>query len=751
MARFLCVLLPALLPLATAGSATAADATVDRWAVFELALEGPRTGNPFADVPLAAELRNGDDVVRVSGFYDGDGVFRVRFMPGRLGEWTYVTRSSVPALDGKTGRFVCVPPGEGNHGPVRVRNTFHFAYADGTPYRQIGTTSYAWIHQPEALQQQTLRTLAVSPFNKMRMCIFPKHYVYNANEPALHPFPREAGRNDTTRFDPGFWRHLEARILDLQRLGIEADIILFHPYDRWGYAEMDQDTDDRYLRYAIARLASFRNVWWSLANEFDFMGGRSMARWDHVFETIATEDPYGHLRGIHNGARWYDHARPWVTHASIQSSEFDKLREWREKYRKPIVVDECRYEGDIPEEWGNLAPQEMVDRFWRGLVAGVYVGHGETYRRPDDVLWWSKGGVLHGESPARIAFLKRFLEEAPEEGIEPLGEGVGGREGEQYIHYFPGEAPPVVDLSLPPGATYQAEVIDSWSMSVTALPRPCIETCRLELPRKAALAVRVRRTGFAFPAEPVAIGWPGALFVDRADVTLAHPTHRDIHYTLDGTPPNETSPLYERPIVVDRDLTLRVYSIGDDGRTSERLTRAFRKARLSPAVRAGQTTPGVRFSLYEGEWRRLPDFAALTPVRTGVATGFDLSPRRRDDQFGLVFEGLLDVPGDGIYYFATRSDDGSQLFVDGQLVVDNDGEHAPVATSGEIALAKGRHALRLTFFENRGGEELAVEWEGPGFGRQPIPEARLLHAVVKAGAGSGTAGESSRRAGGMRR
>jgi uncharacterized protein (DUF1684 family) len=119
----------------------------------------------------------------------------------------------------------------------------------------------------------------------------------------------------------------------------------------------------------------------------------------------------------------------------------------------------------------------------------------------------------------------------------------------------------------------------------------------------------------------------------------------------------------------------------------------------------------------------------------------DLSSRRRDDQFGLVFEGLLDVPTDGIYRFTTKSDDGTRLLVDGQLVVDNDGEHAPTAASGEIALAKGRHALRLTFFENRGGEELAVQWEGPGFGRQPIPEARLLHAVVKAGAGSGTAGE----------
>ena len=98
-------------------------------------------------------------------------------------------------------------------------------------------------------------------------------------------------------------------------------------------------------------------------------------------------------------------------------------------------------------------------------------------------------------------------------------------------------------------------------------------------------------------------------------------------------------------------------------------------------------------------------------------------------------------PTDGIYGFTTKSDDGTRLLVDGQLVVDNDGEHAPTAASGEIALAKGRHALRLTFFENRGGEELAVQWEGPGFGRQPIPEARLLHAVVKAGAGSGTAGE----------
>jgi hypothetical protein len=73
---------------------------------------------------------------------------------------------------------------------VYVRNTFHFAYADGTPYRPFGTTCYAWTHQPEELQTQTLQTLRVSPFNKLRMCVFPKHYTFNTADPDLFPFER---------------------------------------------------------------------------------------------------------------------------------------------------------------------------------------------------------------------------------------------------------------------------------------------------------------------------------------------------------------------------------------------------------------------------------------------------------------------------------------------------------------------------------------------------------------------------------
>ena len=104
------------------------------------------------------------------------------------------------------------------------------------------------------------------------MCVFPKHYAYNENEPVYHAFERtEIGEWDDTRFNPRFFQHLEKRVGDLLALGIEADLILFHPYDRWGYSMLEAETDDRYLRYVVARLAAYRNVWWSLANEYDFM------------------------------------------------------------------------------------------------------------------------------------------------------------------------------------------------------------------------------------------------------------------------------------------------------------------------------------------------------------------------------------------------------------------------------------------------------------------------------------------------
>jgi hypothetical protein len=466
---------------------------VEQWAIFEVTLAGPTEGNPFLDVTLSAEFSYQNRTLRPAGFYDGDGVYRIRCMPDQPGTWRYVTRSNRSELDGIAGEFTCVAPGAGNHGPVHVRNTYHFAYADGAPYIQVGTTCYVWNHQGDELEEQTLATLQGAPFNKMRMCVFPKHYAFNANEPATYPFAgsREAGW-DFTRFNPENFRHLEKRVGELRDLGIEANIILFHPYDRWGFATLDAETDDRYLRYVVARLAAYRNVWWSMANEFDLMKAKDMADWDRFFRVVQESDPYQHLRSIHNCLVFYDHNKPWVTHASIQHSDLDRVREWRATYRKPVVMDECCYEGNIERQWGNITAQEMVHRFWQGAIAGGYVGHGETYLHPQDILWWARGGVLHGESPPRIAFLKQLLEQSPPQGLEPVDRFGAAKGEEYYLYYFGIRQPALWTLNLPENKEYSVELIDTWAMTVTPLAGLFTGKCTLNLPGKPYLALQVR-------------------------------------------------------------------------------------------------------------------------------------------------------------------------------------------------------------------------------------------------------------------
>src|SRR5205823_732500 len=107
---------------------------------------------------------------------------------------------------------------------------------------------------------------AGSPFNKVRFGLFPKWLIYNRVDPPRYPYVEIAThRFDFERFDPKYFAHIEERLRDLMKLGIEADIILFHPYDNWGFASMDAAHDAAYIRYVVARLAAFRNVWWTMA------------------------------------------------------------------------------------------------------------------------------------------------------------------------------------------------------------------------------------------------------------------------------------------------------------------------------------------------------------------------------------------------------------------------------------------------------------------------------------------------------
>jgi hypothetical protein len=505
--------------------------TTAKWDVFEAAFDGPSEGNPFVEVSLNATFSLGHRQVTVSGFYDGDGTYRVRFMPDEEGDWTYRTDANVAALAGRTGTFNCGPPRAGIHGPVAVRDRFHFAHADGTPYFPFGTTCYAWTHQPLAMQAETLATLRGTRFNKLRMGVFPKHYIYNENEPLFPAFASgEAGKEDFDRFNVEMFRHFDKQVAALRDLGIEADIILFHPYDRWDYCTMSAEQDYRYLRYLAARLAAYSNVWWSLANEYDFLlDVKPVARWDRYFQIIEECDPYRHLKSIHNGevSMNYDHRQPWVSHVCIQNWDTKRTTDWREQWGKPVVNDEPEYEGDIPRPWGNISARELVHRFWLTVMHGGYAGHGETYMHPADLLWWAKGGALRGEAWRRIGFLRDLIEEDVRVGLTPFAPAdrwefswvSGAYEGDLRYLYFGEHQPREWAVGLPTeDGDYEIDLIDTWEMTVTPIskaPLPLSPALRqrngvvaggtpeaafgIRLPGKPYQAVRVRPAALSPP------------------------------------------------------------------------------------------------------------------------------------------------------------------------------------------------------------------------------------------------------------
>jgi hypothetical protein len=200
-------------------------------------------------------------------------------------------------------------------------------------------------HWKRCVLRHSTRFACVSSQRAMRTII---------TNPALYPFERDAsGTSDFSHPNPAFFTHLEQRISDLRALGIEADLILFHPYDRWGYATMPAEADDRYLRYVLARMSAYRNVWWSLANEWDLMKAKSVQDFNRFFHIVEQHDPVEHLRSVHYSRVMYDYGQPWVTHASLQTSDFQSAPEWLKSWRKPIVFDEIMYEGNLSARWGK--------------------------------------------------------------------------------------------------------------------------------------------------------------------------------------------------------------------------------------------------------------------------------------------------------------------------------------------------------------------------------------------------------------
>lgn len=504
---------------------------MEQYQMFELSFPGKEPDGSMAQVDLTADFTCQDTTVSVAGFYAGGGIYKVRFLPCRQGMWNWKVRGVIEA----EGSEYCAP-GKG-HGPVRAEDT-HFRYEDGAPYWPIGTTIYALAHQPDERIAQTMRTLERACFNKVRLCLFPKWMAYNHDEPALFPFEKTPdGVWDVHHPCFAFWDSFERTLFQLEERGIQADLILFHPYDHWGFSALGREADLAYVDYLLRRFSAMPHLWWSLANEYDMMHRHTMEDWYALEEFVDRHDPYRHLLSNHNWLTYWDFARPRTTHVCLQTRDVYKVDQWVRQYQKPVVIDECCYEGTIPESWGNISAFEMVHRFWCVTAKGGFCTHGETYWAEDEVLWWAKGGRLQGESPSRLAFLAGILRELPgpltpelpravridpnagaEQGKEPSPEEVEfhvylrsvtdrldpahrelmamynadyeSRCGDlAYLTYYGRQRPAFDTLRLSPDHRYRVEVIDVWDMTRTVISDNASGAVRVTLPGKEGIAV----------------------------------------------------------------------------------------------------------------------------------------------------------------------------------------------------------------------------------------------------------------------
>jgi hypothetical protein len=507
---------------------------VERWGVYEIELSGPSPAargrrhalNPFTDVTVAARFRRGDRLIEVKGFYDGEGTYRVRFMPDETGSWSWQTRSNRAELRDARGSFTCTKPAAANHGPVRVAGRHHFCYADGTPFFAMGTTAYAWTYRPEAIRRRTLESFSKYGFNKIRMLFFPKHYGDGKNvdvsyDPPVFPFEGGPGQWDRRRFVPGYFRNFEDRVADLGDRGIEADVILYHFYDfgRWGLDEgWSREDDRRYLDYLVARLAPYRNVWWSLANEYDLTVDplrRTAASvtnrkdWDGIGAYLARIDPWDHPRSVHPwsfGVLFPD--RPWLTHVSCQHpNTYSLLMDLRRRYGKPVIDDEYQYEGNLPMNWGNCSAEEETVRHWAAVMAGCYATHGEAFatRCNKRDIFWSYGGRLRGGSPPRLRFMKDIVAALPFQDMasDPYrGDGRNlfclAKGPEVYLYFMTPAWKDRGTLFVGPAGEgryrYDATVYDAWNCRrAFEATWDCGVVRGLQLPRYAAIVLRRRR------------------------------------------------------------------------------------------------------------------------------------------------------------------------------------------------------------------------------------------------------------------
>ncbi|HZT29326.1 MAG TPA: DUF5060 domain-containing protein [Bryobacteraceae bacterium] len=469
MKPLVCILLAA---------ANAFCVSIEQYNSHDFAFRAPVSGNPF-DVELTGEFSGPGGVnLLVPGFYDGSGVWKIRFSPTRRGRWTLRTLSPVKALDGRTESDIqCTHNGQPRiHGVLRVdpRHPHHFVYEDGTRYFLMGyECDWLWALPPE-VQHRLVDQIAARGFNHVLVNVFAydttwspgRQNQWDYGPPALFPWQGTNAQPDHSRLNPAFFQAYDRMLEYLREKGMVAHI-MFKVFNKLVHWPPPGSRDEaRYFRYVTARYQGYSNVVWDFSKEAYYEKDKALEK--KLLDLIRSADAYHHLTTAHDNDA-YDWNPALNANIDFRSDQqhtdwprmiaFDRaFREW------PAVNVEFGYERgveDLPTYRVKQDWQEVLRRAWLVYTAG---GYGAYYY--SNTAWDLVKPDPEPPGLRRFQVLAETLSALPYWRMQPADHlAVGGPclalAGEVYAFYA--ESPKIVVNLTGAPPSLRGEWIDTWT------------------------------------------------------------------------------------------------------------------------------------------------------------------------------------------------------------------------------------------------------------------------------------------------
>jgi hypothetical protein len=398
--------------LALVSTASARD--VPRWQPHDFSFTVKTdAANPFM-VPFSATAKGPGGVeLKVPGFFDGDGTWKVRVAPTVEGAWSLVTKSEVNELNGKTAEFHCVKNTNPNvHGVLRVdkAHPHHFIFDDGTRFFMQGY-EYDWLWALDMDKpgvptvEQSLDLIARHGFNYVIL----NSYACDTNwrkgksgpddygPSLLYPWEGTNEQHDQSRMNLAYWQHYDRVMSALAERGIEAHMLIkvYNKQVKWparGSAE-----EKLFFRWLVARYAAYPNIIWDFSkeahNEKDLAYKQGWLKW------IRENDAWHHLTTVHdddtaNDSGAYDDLTDFRAdqhHGKQQGrNQHDMILWQRERRAWPVANVESDYEcgpGGLQDKTfgGAMTPEQTLRTLWEIAIAGGYTAYYYTYTAWDVV------------------------------------------------------------------------------------------------------------------------------------------------------------------------------------------------------------------------------------------------------------------------------------------------------------------------------------------------------------------------------